>query len=221
MASLPGKLMVYDDDLDAVTTLPDGVLKKLSERKKLEANPKNKAPFSFVSVATPILLANKFPSIRDVSNGTRRRAQLIPFNRTFSAEEMDLQLANRLKTDELPGILNRALEGLKRVRQRGRFKTPDECVILASLWMASSNALAGFIDEQVMVTGDDADTETLKDLYDAFRLFCARNGITFVASRYNLSENLQNFGIKLGPKGKNIVRFKGLKLMKDEDADDL
>jgi P4 family phage/plasmid primase-like protien len=216
-ANLPRKLMVYDDDLDVTSTLPDGVLKKISERKRLEANPKNKAPFSFISVATPILLANKWPTIRDVSNGTRRRAQIIPFNRVFDKNEMDLDLARKLKADELPGILNRALEGLRRLRKRGDFDPPRPCIVGADNWLQSANTFAGFIEDCVTRTNNDKDTVNLAELFDAYKKWCHNNGVHYSLQKSHFKENLLNIGIQLGHKGQGRVRFKGIKLSIDEE----
>lgn len=216
-ANLPRKLMVYDDDLDVSSVLPDGVLKKISERKRLEANPKNKATFPFISVATPVLLANRWPSIRDVSNGTRRRAQIIPFTRTFKKEEMDLDLAYKLKRDELPGILNRALEGLKRLRHRGDFDPPRPCLVGADNWLKAGNSFAGFLKDCVEITENDKDLEPLSDLYRAYKRWCQENGVSFVLQKSHFRENLSGIGLKLGPKSQNKIKYQNIKIIKDDD----
>jgi len=41
----------------------------------------------------------------------RRRLMVIPFDRTFSEADKDPDLFDRILATELPGVLNRALEG--------------------------------------------------------------------------------------------------------------
>ena len=217
MANLPGKLMVYDDDLDVTTTLPDGVLKKISERKRLEANPKNKPAFQFISVATPIMLANKWPLIRDVSNGTRRRAQVVPFTRIFTKAQMDKTLARTLKRDEMPGILNRCLVGLRRLRERGDFEAPRPCLHAADDWLRSGNSFAGFVEDCLEDTENDKDFVYLSELYAAYTQWTRDNGVTYTLQKSHFKENLTNFGIKQGPKRNNKLNFRKIKLVNYDD----
>ena len=51
-----------------------------------------------------------YPQINNTDHGIWRRIKAIPFNRTFSAEEQDKTLGDKL-IQELPGILNWAIEG--------------------------------------------------------------------------------------------------------------
>lgn len=221
-ANLPRKLMVYDDDIDVTTTLPDGVLKKISERKKLEANPKNKAAFSFVSVATPILLANKWPLIKDVSNGTRRRAQVVPFDKIFSEDEMDTKLASKLREKELPGILNRALEGLQRVRKRGHFAAPRPCLVAADNWLQSGNTFAGFVADCLELTKNESDKSSLSSLYSSYKKWCHENGVSYILQKSHFKENLLNIGLCETTRKNNKIMFSGVSVRDfDEDFDDL
>ena len=48
----------------------------------------------------------------------------------------------------MPGILNRALEGPKRLRQRGNFLIPADCERAKREFFAHANPLVAFIDER-------------------------------------------------------------------------
>jgi P4 family phage/plasmid primase-like protien len=145
-SSLPGKLVLIDDDVLANTTLPDAFLKKVSENKSLTANPKYKAPFKFRVHLTPILACNDMPKIKDLSPGMIRRAHVIPFRKTFASNKQDLDLARKIVSSELSGILNRALEGLSRLRKRGNFMPPSPCTRLKNEWLHESNPFFDFVD---------------------------------------------------------------------------
>jgi len=100
IGALAGKLMLVDDDVDTGTVLPDGFLKKIAERKSLTGEHKNKDPFNFISCALPVMLANNWPGLKDLSNGTRRRAHIIPFRQRFlTLEQAKAEDSRRAKRE--------------------------------------------------------------------------------------------------------------------------
>ena len=118
---------MYDDDLNKNIVLPDGTLKKLSEDGQITANPKGFQPFTFTKVCTVVMCCNGTPKTKDISKGFRRRAMVIPFDRGFTKEEQDPTILKYIIKNELSGVLNKALEGLKRLKQRGYFQEPISC----------------------------------------------------------------------------------------------
>lgn len=217
LSDLPGKLLVYDDDMDTNIVLPDGILKKISERKLLQANPKGKAMFSFISTATPLMLTNRLPSLKDPSNGTKRRAHVIPFDRIFTDEEMDLNLGEHIKREELPGVLNRALAGLLRLRERGRFLPPEECKLSTESFLNRSNTFLSFMSDCVTKTGKDKDRILRPELYDNYLRWCSEARVKFEVSRNSFYENCRQIGLKEMPVGQNRVAFTGIKVEVNED----
>jgi P4 family phage/plasmid primase-like protien len=223
LSDLPGKLMVYDDDMDTNIVLPDGILKKISERKLLQANPKGKAMFSFISTATPVMLTNRLPTIKDPSNGTKRRAHVIPFERVFTEDEMDINLGEHIKTEELPGVLNRALAGLLRLRERGKFLPPADCKTATETFLNRSNTFLSFIADCVEKTGDDKDKVNRGEFYDAYLAWCSQSRVKYEVSRNSFYENCRQIGLKEKPGGQRRVNFVGVKLdasISDEFEDD-
>lgn len=144
-ADIVGKLAIIDEDLRVGTLLPEDFLKKVSEVKHLTANPKFKTPFRFRAVCSVVMAGNSWPQTRDFSLGMRRRAQVIPFSRTIKASEMDRSRAGRIIATELPGILNKALAGLERLRARGNFDPPVDCRAAAELWIDEASQLSAFV----------------------------------------------------------------------------
>ena len=120
-AEKPGtviRFLYIDDDIKAGTKLPDGTLKKISKAKTLTGERKFKDQFEFKSHAFPILLCNNIPSLADLSHGMMRRLRVVPFTRIFKEHETDRQLFERIAAKELSGVLNRALEGWKRLQTK-------------------------------------------------------------------------------------------------------
>ena len=124
MGSLFGKFLFVDDDVRAGARLPDGVLKTISEAKQVTGELKFGPVFNFTVRAIPVLLCNNIPSLADLSHGMLRRLMVIPFDRIFTDIDKDPELFDRIVANELPGVLNRALEGYRRLLVRGSFKLP-------------------------------------------------------------------------------------------------
>jgi putative DNA primase/helicase len=195
IGELAGKLIVLDDDIDTGTKLPDGFLKKVSERKLLTGQLKFKDHFEFVATCLPVLLANNFPSSADVSLGLRRRAFIIPFDRIFTKDDVDLGLFARIWKTELPGILNLAIEGLQRLQNRGQFDEPKDCLKAKRDWLAHANPLVAFIRE-----GCDSDTDArflLRDFYKAFKKWASEAGIRGIPQRNTIKANLEGLGYSI------------------------
>lgn len=98
----------------------DDILKRLASGEPIPARPIRGEPITIKPVAKLFWALNDKPSVKDTSDGFWRRLRLIPFYRQFAEHERDTGLAAKLR-EELPGVLNWALEGLKRLRSNGRF----------------------------------------------------------------------------------------------------
>ena len=195
IGSLAGKLILLDDDVNTDTLLPDGFLKKVSERKVLTGQLKFKDAFEFVATCLPVLLANNYPRCSDLSWGQRRRAKIIPFDRIFTTEDRDERLFPAIWADEMPGVLNRAIEGLQRLRLRGDFQQPADCTRAMTEWLAHANPLSGFIDERCR-PDLEARMQT-SAFYRDFRKWAEEAGIRNVPARNTVKRNLENLGYRV------------------------
>jgi P4 family phage/plasmid primase-like protien len=146
-ADLPGKLAVIDDDLKARSVLPDSTLKKLSENKPLQANPKNKTTFRFYNTAICLIASNHWPTTRDLTHGMRRRAYVFRFDRIFDIHDIDPDRARNIIDTELTGVLNLLLSALRRLRNRGRFQPSLSCTTAKNTWLRESSQIQTFVEE--------------------------------------------------------------------------
>lgn len=91
------------------------------KNEKVSCNQKHIPTFEFTPKCKMILSANIFPKITDHSSAFYQRLLVIPCERRFMEHEKDRQLHDKLKV-EFPGIFNWVVEGLHRLRERGRFE---------------------------------------------------------------------------------------------------
>lgn len=121
---LINKLVNIDTDVSAKASEFEAEFKTITSGEPVSCNQKFIATFEFVPFCKIVMAANIFPKITDHSSAFYKRLILIPCDRVFSDEEQNRNLSDQLKK-ELPGILNWAIEGLKRLNIRGRFEDCD------------------------------------------------------------------------------------------------
>jgi putative DNA primase/helicase len=193
IGSLFGKFLFVDDDVRAGARLPDGMLKTISEAKEVTGELKYKAPFNFVVRTVPVLLCNNIPSLADLSHGMRRRLMVLPFDRTFSDDEKDPDLFERIWADELPGVLNQALAGYQRLLARGtKFKQPKAVIRATKRLIQQANPLPGFIKARCI---KEAHGRCLmQDFYRAYSAWTKDMGYTLTQTQHAVTRNLANLG---------------------------
>ncbi|MHC2275410.1 putative DNA primase/helicase [Bradyrhizobium diazoefficiens] len=196
LGNLLGKLLLLDDDVKAGIRLPDGQLKKISEAKTVTGEHKHGPQFNFTIRSLPVLLCNNVPSLADVSHGMRRRLMVIPFDRTFTEEEKDDELFLSIWKDEMSGVLNRAIEGLQRVLNRGmRFKPPKAVRAAAEAWLAEANPLPAFIQE--CCAREPSESYLLADFYAAYTKWSQAKGYTRIQQSGSVARNLTSLGFSM------------------------
>jgi len=177
LASLPGKLAVIDEDLETRDELPDSSLKKVSENKRLQANPKFKQPFDFDNTAICYMASNHWPYLRDVSHGMRRRAHVFDFKRVFAGAEKDDLRFDRL-VSESSGILNEFIQGLQRLRERGDFKRPPSVQLAQDFWLQNSSQVFRFLSFYKTEEAAHNHAVPFTDLWESYQLWATEEGIT-------------------------------------------
>ncbi len=208
-AHLAGKLANLVTEIGEGEKLPDAEIKAIASGERITVEQKYKDPFDFEPYATLWFATNHLPHSRDYSDAMHRRAIIIPFNRQFKDEEIDVSLLGKLK-DELPGILSLALSALKGLLNRNSFTTPSSCKAALDEWRKQSDQILQFIEERC-----DLDNENMTisgDLYKAYQAWAMDNGIHQKCGHCNFTQRLEKSGVRTS-KGTNGVRMlQGIKL---------
>lgn len=93
-----------------------------------------------------MMLSNELPNFRDASGALANRFITLQLTRSWLHQE-DLGLLDRL-LDELPSILNWALEGLDRLNENGRFTEPPSSQEATIALIDISSPVAAFVRER-------------------------------------------------------------------------
>ncbi len=147
IANLYGKLMNIFPDLPDTKMHTTAIFKQLTGNDILiRGEEKYKSAFYFRNTARLIFSANELPK-GNIDYAFSRRWILINFPNTFE-ENDDKGLIKKLTTEmELSGLLNLALEGLKRLQEKGKFSNSKSVEETQREYLLNADTVGMFLDE--------------------------------------------------------------------------
>ena len=172
---MSGKLANMSADMSRVEKVEEGLLKQFTSGDAVQVNRKYKEPVTLRPTAKLIFATNLLPPINDKSDGMWRRIIAMPFFVSFSGEQKDRHRAVQLR-EELPGIFNWAVVGLRRLHAQGDFTSCEICQKCADDHRFDSDPFMQFIeDECVMGSRQQVQVER-RFLLNSYRQWCESNG---------------------------------------------
>ncbi len=172
-ATLFGKLANIHADIPSVRLKHTGAFKMLTGQDLVWAEEKHKDAFAFRNYAKLLYSANELPQTDDMSEAFWRRWIVINFPNTFpdGAPTTDPNIFDKLTTpQELSGFLNWALDGLKRVLEKGDFTMTKTREQIEDEWVARTDSFRAFVMKHVST--DPNCWVSKDDLYQAYQDFC-------------------------------------------------
>ena len=127
-------------------------------------------PFYLKPVAKVLWASNEMPRL-DPGDGLFRRVKVIRFTKPTFVTDPSVK---RHIASEGPGILAWALEGLRRLRERGHFLIP-QCVEEASQQFRMKNDIPAAFVEECCEVGPNCKASA-EELYRAYKVWCEENG---------------------------------------------
>ena len=126
----------------------------------------------FTPVGKILLTTNNRPEIRGSDDGIWRRIREVPFNRQFTEAEQDKELMATL-TEELPGILNWAIEGCLRWQSDG-LTPPASVTASVSEYRSEMDTVVSFIADECLVAAHER--MPVASLYEQYVSWCKLSG---------------------------------------------
>lgn len=174
-----------------------------------------KLPTKFRPYAKHYLAMNETPTIADTSHGMWRRIYIIEFPRTFSEDEMDVELTEKL-SNELSGIFNWAMEGYNRLRTSGfRFPEVRSMKIAKQRFKNETSSILAFITERLTKSAVHDDRLKFSDVYQQYVDFCQSEEYDDSESKGTFKKALINAGyeVKKSSRDTNQVHVFGVKIV--------
>ena len=145
-----------------------------------------------------MFLTNEFPRLTDASGALAGRFVILRLTESFYGKE-DTGLTDRL-LGELPGILNWAIEGWRRLRERGHFMMPTSVRDVVQEIEDLSSPVSAFVRDACVV--GPGHRVSVDSLYGAWKRWCEDEGRQAVTTK-------QTFGRDLAAAVAGISRRRG------------
>ena len=207
LAKLPGSRLVVANELPEGSRMDENLVKSITGDDVIVARQLYaKAEHEFRPKLKLFIVGNHKPVIRDSSPGMWRRMVLLPFNASFTKEQLDPRLMDKLYA-ELPGILNWALAGVGNWLNQGiKSSMPANIRTSINEYRHESDQMAMFIEECTC----SGEYVYIDELYDAFSNWAQRGG-DWQMKRTIMTKRLEEKGYAKIRKH-NKASFAGLRL---------
>ena len=151
-----------------------------------------------------VVAVNNLPATLDHSGGFYRRAQIITFDNSIPADDVDPLFKMKLQ-QERAGVMNWVLAGYRRLLQQGHFTVSPNITKAKEQYRIETDNVASFIDEQGYIPSE-TETQLLSVLYVSFAEWAKRYGYQPSHVR-NLSSRLKSLGFTVEKIGGQMKVF--------------
>lgn len=159
-------------------------------------------PFQGALNCKLLLASNSVPTMWDDSTATANRWMPLVFDRSFLGAE-DTTLSKRL-VEELPGIAQWALEGLRRLMSNGRFTMPESSLYEMDYMVESGSPVTRFMDEECVF--DKAARVSDNALWGRYQQWCIANQMEQM-KRKNFLSAFKDASVAKGVRSAKSVRI--------------
>lgn len=174
-AVLKGKALNVMTELSADSMIRDGGFKTLvGTEEPVLINEKYKPAEMYLPAAKHLIATNNLPRIDDRTDAVFNRLLIVAMDKAVPPEAQDRELGDKLKA-EMPGILRWAVEGARRLVERGgRWPTPQRSRDLIDQYRDQQNPVGQFVKEvlEPAPIGEELNCRiTVSDLTDLYNLW--------------------------------------------------
>lgn len=197
VGELYNKMVNICGDIPPKSLMETDIFKLTVSEDYIHSDRKYMSPITFKNRAKMIFSANATPDSADESDGFYRRWVILRFLEKFKVEDegYDANIARKLHTDEeLSGIFNWAMVGLKRLLENDDFSCNfnlsfDEKIRRNSAEMNFPNY---FMENHTIYTEDSS--VTVKDLYELYIKVAESKQTVKVLGKQNFNKFVENYG---------------------------
>ncbi len=206
LAMLKGRRFVAMSESAADRRINEPLIKQVTGGDKISCRFLRKEFFEYVPQFKLFLATNHKPVITQSDFGIWRRIVLIPFTQNFDKRE-EAGLKEKL-LDELPGILNWAIEGLRKWQEEGLNNLPTAVIDATTKYKEDSDTVGQWLEQKITKTP----TASIKssDAYKSYKDWTEVNGYYHVSAK-TFKSSLEERGFILS-KQKDANYYLGMML---------
>jgi putative DNA primase/helicase len=202
------KLAVVSDEIGSTIIKNAGWLKSLSSGSRVTLERKFGQPFDAANSCKLTFACNEPPIIRDQSDAVKIRlfALDFPFQFVKANNGEELKPGQKIAREreeihsellaEMPGILNWAIEGLKRLMaNKWKFSFSKSTEDIWKFYERRSNPVAAFIEEKLELTDNETDVTFKEEMWKAFDEWKENKGINLKVTRDRFFKDLKELDV--------------------------
>ena len=201
-AMLGNKLVNYASEINGKMDV--SIFKQLVSGEPVDARLPYGEPFTITNYGKLIFNCNRLPASVEQTHAFFRRFLIIPFDVTIPEEEQDKQLAEKIIKSELSGVLNRVLEGLKRILRQKNFTQSESANALLSNYKKESDTVAMYVEEMGYESGEEY--VLASTLFEEYKSYCFQCGYNPVG-KHSFNQRLKNSGIIIERQNVGMVAY--------------
>jgi putative DNA primase/helicase len=175
VARLTGQRLVVCSEVNPSAKFNEARIKHLTGGDTITARFLYGQHFTFQPTHKLWLLGNHQPRVDAGGDSFWRRLRLVPFLRTVAAENVIVDLAERLARNEGPGILAWIVAGA-RLALAGGLREPEAVLAATAQYAEEEDTLRRFADERLHVGGGDLVRIEMRELRSAYEQWCFVEG---------------------------------------------
>lgn len=153
--------------------------KMVTGRDPIHDSFKGKDAIDFIPRAKHFFACNSYISTNKVDKALMARLLFLRFNENFRDNNPDTELESKLM-EELPGIMNWAIEGYIRLRENKKFTETAEQKEIIRDFLYTVSPIDAFIEDQIMFY-HNGQRFRLDTLYLNYKQWCVENGCMSVS----------------------------------------
>lgn len=180
------------------------IYKKLISGEPVDGRLPHAPPVTVKDYCKFIINSNNLPNVEQ-SHAYFRRHIVIPFKVTIKDSDRDIHLAQKIIKNELSGVLNLILLGLKRLIAQDGFSESLEINQEIDKYKLESNTVSQFLEEEGW--GKSKINKTvLKKLYEDYEIYCRESNLMY-CSKPSFTKRLKELDFTIQYKGTNNLTY--------------
>jgi putative DNA primase/helicase len=211
LADLPGKTLVVASEQPSSYLASTNTLNAIISGEPIQVERKYRDPFTVIPRAKVCWAMNELPRVADANSGLFRRVKVVAFP-ALVEDERDPKIKHAIE-QEGAGILNWALKGLWRLKERGHFEVPAGVEDATERFRENNDVPALFVEDRC-IQGAEFKVQA-SQLYTEYKEWCLENGHRPMSST-RLADDWARLGFeKTASNGRRFYRGLALRLAGD------
>ena len=182
IAALAGARLVIASETNEGERFDEAKVKILTGGDRIKARFMRQDEFTFTPSHLLVMMTNHRPEVGSGGTSFWRRVREVPFTHIVPEGQRDPELKERLVEQHGPAIMAWLAHGAALYARDG-LREPEGVRVATQAYEASTDTVARFVDDMVILGGGDAVKTRSSDVREAYETWCRAEGETPVAPK--------------------------------------